>query len=35
MGLKYFDWAKHQAVMRPNKVAIKDYFSREELTYFE
>ena len=35
MGLKYFDWSKHQAVMRPNKVAIKDYFSREELTYFE
>ena len=27
MDLKYFDWAKHQALMRPNKVAIKDYYS--------
>ncbi len=35
MELKYFDWAKHQAVMRPNKVAIKDYYSGEELTYLE
>ena len=35
MDLKYFDWAKHQAVMRPNKVAIKDYSSGEKLTYLE
>ena len=35
MDLKYFDWAKHQAVMRPNKVAIKDYSSGEQLTYLE
>ena len=35
MDLKYFDWAKHQALMRPNKVAIKDYYSGEQLTYLE
>ncbi|MDC3067998.1 long-chain fatty acid--CoA ligase, partial [Paracoccaceae bacterium] len=29
----YFDWSKHQAKMRPNKVAIKDYYSGNELTY--
>tara|TARA_B100000575_G_C22804389_1_gene474437 strand:+ start:199 stop:372 length:174 start_codon:yes stop_codon:yes gene_type:complete len=35
MDLKYFDWTKHQALMRPNKVAIKDYYSGEQLTYLE
>ena len=35
MDLKYFDWSKHQAVMRPNKVAIKDYYSGDEITFLE
>jgi fatty-acyl-CoA synthase len=35
MDLKYFDWTKHQASMRPNKVAIRDYYSGEHLTYLE
>ena len=35
MSLTHFDWAAHQAQMRPNKVAIKDYTLNEEISYFE
>jgi fatty-acyl-CoA synthase len=35
MQIKYFDWAEHQAQMRPNKIAIKDYTLGEETSYSE
>ena len=35
MSLMHFDWATHQAQMRPNKIAIKDYTLKEEISYLE
>ena len=35
MSLMHFDWAAHQAEMRPNKIAIKDYTLKEEISYLE
>ena len=35
MSIIHFDWAEHQAQMRPNKIAIKDYTLNEEVSYSE
>ncbi len=35
MSLRHFDWAAHQANMRPNKIAIKDFYLKEEISYSE
>jgi len=35
MDIIHFDWAEHQAQMRPNKIAIKDYTLNEEVSYSE
>jgi len=33
MSVKHYDWTKHQANIRPNKIAIKDLDTGSELSY--
>jgi Acyl-CoA synthetases (AMP-forming)/AMP-acid ligases II len=35
MSLMHFDWAAHQANMRPNKIAIKDFSLKKEISYYD
>jgi len=35
VSVKYFDWAEHQAMLRPNNVAINDIDTGREFTYLD